>query len=247
MYKEFIKNLRQGNFTKDGKVDKRRTYIAVIDTETCLDKKIYGEDNIREGYVYDVGWTICDKKGNVYQTRSFLVEETFAKRWDLMTTCYFANKIPMYLNRVANKQITIKPWSFIIQEFRRTLKEFNCTIACAHNMGFDYKVLRNTCKYVGGNPYFFPYGIELWDTMRMWQTCIANRPTYKAFCEMNGFLTAKYKRPQSTAEAAYAYITSNPDFTEEHTALADTLIEAQILAYCFRQHKKMRRLAFNPK
>ena len=33
----------------------------------------------------------------------------------------------------------------------------------------------------------------------------------------------------------------NTDFIESHTALEDVMIEKEILAYCYRQHKKMRK------
>ena len=39
-------------------------------------------------------------------------------------------------------------------------------------------------------------------------------------------------------------ISGNHDFEEEHTGLADVMIEKEILAYCFRQKKPMRKLLF---
>ena len=36
-------------------------------------------------------------------------------------------------------------------------------------------------------------------------------------------------------------VINDPYYVEEHTALEDVLIEKEILAYCYRQHKKMRR------
>jgi hypothetical protein len=65
-------------------------------------------------------------------------------------------------------------------------------------------------------------------------------PSYIRFCEEHGFLT-KNGRPKATAESLFAFITKDPTFEEEHTGLADVMIEKEILAYCFRQHKKMRR------
>ena len=34
-------------------------------------------------------------------------------------------------------------------------------------------------------------------------------------------------------------MTQNPNFEEKHTGLEDVKIEVQIMARCFRQHKKM--------
>ena len=49
---------------------------------------------------------------------------------------------------------------------------------------------------------------------------------------------------RKTAEILYQFISGNHDFEEEHTGLADVMIEKEILAYCFRQKKPMRKLLF---
>lgn len=51
----------------------------------------------------------------------------------------------------------------------------------------------------------------------------------------------KTPRPQVKAEVIYKYISGNYDFVESHTGLEDVLIEKEILAYCFRKHKPMRK------
>ena len=74
----------------------------------------------------------------------------------------------------------------------------------------------------------------------MAKSVIKNKPTYKNFCEKNGYLT-KNNQVKLTAEVIYRFITNNQDFTEEHTGLADVLIEKEIFVYCLRQHKKMKK------
>jgi hypothetical protein len=54
----------------------------------------------------------------------------------------------------------------------------------------------------------------------------------------------KIPRPQVKAETIYRYISGNYDFKESHTGLEDVMIEKDILTYCFRKHKKMRKLLF---
>ena len=72
-------------------------------------------------------------------------------------------------------------------------------------------------------------------------------PTYKAWCAENGYLQ-KNGVPRKTAEMVYRFITGDADFAESHTGLEDVLIETAIMAYCFRQHKAMRKnLWENPK
>ena len=43
----------------------------------------------------------------------------------------------------------------------------------------------------------------------------------------------------TNAERLYHYITKDLDFKEKHTGLEDVRIESQIMARCFKQHKKM--------
>ena len=78
--------------------------------------------------------------------------------------------------------------------------------------------------------------------MKMARDVILPMPTYRKFCEENGFMTKhSTPRPRLTAEVIYRYITKNVEFAEEHTGLEDVLIEAEIFKYCMRQHKKMRK------
>ena len=80
----------------------------------------------------------------------------------------------------------------------------------------------------------------LWDTLKMAQDTICGQNTYVLWCAENGFLR-KNGTPRATAEILYKYISQDIDFEEEHTGLADVLIEIQIFAKCMAQHKKMRR------
>ena len=57
---------------------------------------------------------------------------------------------------------------------------------------------------------------------------------------LNGYI-CKNGQLKMTAEILYRFISGNEEFDEEHTGLADVMIEKEILAYCYRQHKKMRK------
>jgi len=91
--------------------------------------------------------------------------------------------------------------------------------------------------------FFLPYGVELWDTLKMAQDTICKQKTYITWAKSNGF-TMKNGRVRATAEILYKYISGNIDFIEEHTGLADVLIEKEIFAKCMAQHKPMRKLCF---
>ena len=59
---------------------------------------------------------------------------------------------------------------------------------------------------------------------------ITETEDYKNFCVRNGFMTKHRKpRPQKKAETLFRYLTQNPEYMEEHTALEDSKIELFIL------------------
>ena len=64
-------------------MDKRKNYYMVLDTETAND--------FDDPIVYDIGASIIDKKGNVYETVSLIIYDTFFEMEDLMRTAYYAD------------------------------------------------------------------------------------------------------------------------------------------------------------
>lgn len=226
------------------KIDRRRNYIIVMDTETCpLDRKYNGVTPFNM-FVYDIGWAVVDKHGNVYETKSYMVKDIFEGEKQLMLSAYYANKIPKYVEDLANGNRTLATWYEIRKDLVETMKRYETNIVCAHNAKFDDGATKNTQRWLTKSKYryFLPYGAEVWDTMKMALDVIAPMPTYKDFCEENGYMTKHKKpRPQVKAEIIYRFMTGDNAFIESHTGLEDVLIEKEILAYCFRKHKKMRK------
>jgi hypothetical protein len=60
---------------------------------------------------------------------------------------------------------------------------------------------------------------------------IAFTKSYQDFCDEHG-LYSDSGNYSTTAETAYKFVTKTVDFVEEHTALADSLIELEILVAC---------------
>lgn len=225
------------------KIDKRKKYFMVLDTETCpIDREFEGVD-AKNMLAYDIGYCVVDKKGNVYRQGSYIISEIFfGEFYEKLQSAYYANKIPNYMKDIANGSRVVKTWSQISYILRQVINEYNITTVVAHNARFDYGVLKNTKDYL--NAYsMLPY-IEWYDSLKMARSVIGKMPTYKRFCEANGFIT-KTGQCQFTAEVVYRFITKDLEFKESHTGLEDTLIEKEILAYCFKQHKKMDKLLFS--
>ncbi len=219
------------------KIDRRKNYYIVFDTETT--------NGLGDPIVYDLGFAIIDKKGNVYETHSLIIREVFYGMKDLMQSAYYANKIPKYKEQIANGERKVVSLFEARKIFSEVCEKYNVKVAIAHNARFDYRSTSKTQRYLTKSKYrfFLPYGIELWDTMRMANDTICKQKTYRKWCHKNGYLT-KNNQVRKTAEILYRYISGQNDFVESHTGLEDVLIEKEIFVHCLRQHKPMRKSCF---
>ena len=219
------------------KIDRRKNYYIVFDTETT--------NGLGDPIVYDLGFAIIDKKGNIYETHSLIIREVFYGMKDLMQSAYYANKIPKYKEQIANGERKVVSLFEARKTFSEVCEKYNVKVAIAHNARFDYRSTSKTQRYLTKSKYrfFLPYGIELWDTMRMANDTICKQVTYKRWCLKNGYMT-KNNQVRKTAEILYRYISGQNDFVESHTGLEDVLIEKEIFVHCLRQHKPMRKNCF---
>lgn len=224
------------------KIDRRINYRIVLDTETCpLDKNFEGVDP-NNMWVYDVGYAIIDKRGKVYRERSFINADIFLNEKLLMNSSYYANKIPQYWEDIKSGKRVLTSFYNIRKTLLEDIAEFEVEEVYAYNMRFDYLSLNNTERWLTKSQYryFLTKDLVICDIMKMARDVIAKMPTYKRFCEEHGYMT-KNNQVQLKAETVYKFITKDLDFIESHTGLEDVMIEKEILAYCYRQHKKMRR------
>ena len=227
-------------------MDRRINYKIVLDTETCPIDKDVNEVSPQNMWVYDCGWAVVDKRGKVYKTRSFINADIFLGEKELMNSAYYSNKIPMYWEQIKRGERILTSFHNIRKALLEDIAEFEVKEIFAHNMRFDYGTLNTTQRWLTKSQYryFFPYEIEICDTLKMARNVIAKMPTYQRFCKENGYLT-KNGQYRLTAEIIYRFISKNNDFIESHTGLEDVLIEKEILAYCYKQHKKMCKKLWN--
>lgn len=230
------------------KIDKRVSYKIVLDCETApCDKDFQGVSPFNM-FVYDLGWAVVDKRGKVYKTQSFVNADIFLDETDLMQSAYYADKIPNYWKDIKSGRRTLTGFYNIRKALLEDMETYNVKQVFAHNMFFDYNALNNTFRWETKSKfrYFLPYGCEVCDTLKLARQLIGTMPTYKRFCEKNGYMTShKTPRPRLTAEIIYRFISGNAGFEESHTGLEDVLIEKEILAYCYRKHKKMNPRLYN--
>lgn len=109
-------------------LDRRRKYYLILDCETATlpiaskwseekKKKL----SIAKPLIYDLGWTIVDKKGNIYRRQSFLISEIFSVP-QVFNTAYYKDKRPIYLERLRHSATILTDWK-------------SATEALVHDMG----------------------------------------------------------------------------------------------------------------
>lgn len=215
-------------------IDHRKSYYLTIDTETA--------NSLEDPMMYDLGGCIHDRQGNVYETFSFVIYDIFCADRELFNTAYYAEKRPIYEAQIVAGQRKIVSIYTARRHVQELCDKYGVKAIIAHNARFDYRSTNYTLRYVtkSKSRYFLPYGVPVWDTLKMAQDTICQQPTYYRWCKRNGYLQ-KNGKPRATAEILYRYITLDNEFVEDHTGLEDVLIEKEIFAKCMRQHKKMRK------
>ena len=210
-----------------------------LDTETC--------NTFDDPFAYDIGGAVHDEWGNVRETFSFVIDEVFNGMKDLMAECYFADKIPQYEKDIEEGSRKVVKMVYAKMYINNLCKKYNVKAIICHNARFDYRSTATTQRFLTKSKYrhFLPYGVELWDTLKMARQVMPHIPMFARFCETNGF-TTKNNKPQLTAEVLYRWITKDVDFIESHTGLEDVLIEKEIFSYFVRQgfFKKIEKTCF---
>ena len=118
---------------------------------------------------------------------------------------------------------------YICRQMYRDIKQNEIEHGYAYNSGFDIGVFDFCCEwYKIQNPLD---NIKVHDIWGFVSEFISSTEDYQNFCETNELFTESGNYSAS-AESVYKYITKNLEFVEEHTALADSEIETEILFEC---------------
>ena len=201
--------------------------IIILDTETTND--------IECPIVYDVGFIVMNTDGEIFERFSFVVADIFLDE-ELMASAYFKEKIPQYWEEIRKGERVLKRFSNIRKIFREVCKIYEVKKIVAHNCRFDYLSLQTTQRFLTSSKYrwFFPYGVEMWDSLKMSREIFSKSDEYGEFCYQNEYLTKRGQR-RYTAEILYRFLKGDNEFIESHTGLEDVLIEKEIFLYCIKQ------------
>lgn len=198
--------------------------IVVFDTETT---------SLEKPFCYNIGYVIADiESGNVLVKKDFVVEQVWHNPM-LFTTAYYSDKREIYVSRMKGKKAIMEKFGYICQEMIRDFKAYDIQLAYAYNSPFDVKVFEWNCEWFKCNNPFD--NIEIKDIMCFVHRFIAFTEDFQAFCDKNSLYTESGNYSTS-AETLFRYISQNLEFEEEHTALADSLIELEILRTCITKY-----------
>lgn len=125
------------------KLDRRRKYYLILDCETATlpYASKFGEVQkkniaIAKPLIYDLGWQVVDRAGNVYRRKNFLITEIFSVP-SVFNTAYYKEKRPLYLEKLKNGSITLTDWNSAINELLTDMNEVEAV--GAYNSMFDFK------------------------------------------------------------------------------------------------------------
>lgn len=211
---------------------RKKELFLVIDTETC--------NSLEQPLCYDIGYAICDREGRIYRRRSFVVSEIFLEQKDAMQSAYYAEKIPQYWDDIKSGKRTLKSIFNIRKQIKEDMKTYAVRKVGAYNMGFDKRALNNTIRYCSKSliRWFFPFGTIHFCIWNMACQTVLNTASYVNFAEKNGLISPS-DNILTSAESCYKFLTQSLDFVESHTGLEDVEIEVEIMAKCYKMHKKL--------
>ena len=123
----------------------RKLYYLTLDTETAtlpfvneiaLDSKMKQTISIAKPLVYDIGWTISDRNGNIIKRENYLIQETFFVP-NIFNTAYYKDKRPQYMKLYSEGKIKAATWNEVIEILLADLETVN--FVTAYNACFDFK------------------------------------------------------------------------------------------------------------
>lgn len=192
--------------------------ILVFDTETV---------DVEHAFCYNVGYTIVNiETREKLLNRDYVIEQVWENKM-LFSTSYYAEKKQLYINALRGRKASIKHWGHTMQRMIKDIQEFNVEFAYAFNSPFDVRVFDfNSEWFKTSNALDYVKTIDIRGLINK----LLFSEEYQAFCEENGLYTESGNY-SGNAESLTKFIRQDIDFVEDHTALSDSLIEADIILY----------------
>lgn len=193
--------------------------ICVFDTETT---------SLEKPYCYNVGYLILDTESRACLVKREFVIEQIWHNLPLFNTAYYTNKRSIYVGALRARTIRMEKFGYVTQQMLRDFRNYEVERAFAYNSAFDEKVFNFNCDWF---KVINPFETVPISDIRGFVHHFMIDDTFRAWCEENNAFTES-GHYSTTAEALTRYIRSDTSFTEDHTALSDSEIEAEILFTC---------------
>ena len=116
----------------------RKKYYMILDTETTSNAKM----------VYDIAYTIIDRKGNIIEQANYLVKEIIEHPFlfgILKRDKYSAAKYKETYEELYTHKAMVKSFLDIRRLIRRAVREYDCPVI-AYNVAFDTTALDGMSK-----------------------------------------------------------------------------------------------------
>ena len=192
--------------------------ILVFDTETV---------DVEHAFCYNVGYTIVNiETREKLLKRDYVIEQVWENKM-LFSTSYYAEKKQLYINALRGRKASIKHWGHTMQRMIKDIQDYNVEFAYAFNSPFDVRVFDfNSEWFKSSNALDYVQTIDIRGLINK----LLFSEEYQAFCEENNLFTESGNY-SGNAETLTKFIRQDIDFVEDHTALSDSLIEADIILY----------------
>lgn len=194
--------------------------IIVFDTETT---------SLNKPYCYNIGLTVFDTTNKTTLLEKDWVVEQVWHNLPLFESAYYAEKRKLYVSRLKGRTCKMSKWGNIMRSISAIVKNYDIQYVFAYNSSFDERVMEfNSDWYRTSNPFDT---LPIIDIMGYVHKSIAFTNDFQKWCEESQSFTDSGNY-SCTAENIYRYLLGDREFVEEHTALADSQIELEILLEC---------------
>lgn len=193
----------------------------VLDTETL---------GVKDRRVYDLGYVIVSlADGKILKSRDYVSKQIY-DNLELFKSAYYANKRPIYESRLADGYLKKMWWGSIMNVLAKDIETYGVDGLFAYNSSFDLGAIKVMCEQYKAKQNPTADGIiDIWKD-NLVDPNLTQTEEYIEFCKVNNYLT-KAGKCRATAEIVYRYLTRDGNYTEQHTALEDAKIEADILRF----------------
>lgn len=204
--------------------------VVVFDTETA---------GCKTQTLLNVGYKVCDlnpitAEAKTLVQRDYIVREILQNELFMLNDMFVGeDKWNQLRANVEHGGAILRTIGQIFAQMRADILRFKCIAGYAYNCAFDTdKFERTAIQYGMENPLD---GLPVFDLWGMAFKYICETPEYIAFCKENQLLTESKRFWKTSVEGVTAFLTGNPEFTEEHTALSDVGWELKILQECIKR------------